>query len=1097
MKSLFSRLARMKSEKGYTLAELSISTSIIAMLAVGGLAILQKKNDSDKVKETITKMVKIETALKGFIRVNGYIPCPSVSATTESSTNFGNSSGIYDETAKICSTGLTNETGVVPVRTLGLPDDTAYDGWGRKFTYRSASASGSATDFSDINFKGNIAIVDLKGIHKTNINEPQPNNDGAIYIIISHGANGKNVAYGKNSTTTPSQASGVEAKNTSHDRAMYIQNEKTTIFDDVVVFGTKAKLGRLRVTESPIKISDMTCETAQSLTKDGRSTLDTYAASNSNAYVSRADTIFKSASILANLCKNRQKAETVNPSRFNNLKLWLDGSDKSTLFTSSDCLSGGSPANGSSIGCWKDKSTNSNNATQTTVASQPTLVTSAQNSKPVLRFDGADDYLALPDNIIADGDIPYTVFAVTKALDINSNPGILNLANLGASSQALAFRFDKTGLVYNYWWDVDISTPIGGTLATTPYILSFSYDTTTGRTIYMNGTSSATESSIGRNGVNSGLGYVGRTCCDSEFMNGDIDEIIVYDSTLNNLSRNKVEEYLSDKWGIVLTSSAQTCSTGMVFQKTIDDPAGSCRCPTGTTYLEDLTTANACYSNRTSTSLGNCVAVTAPPTYSTPPDKSGMVLWLDANDCSTISLVSGGSTSPVSAWTDKSGQSNNASPAAEINRPLYISNAINTKPAIRFDGINSQLAVPRVVNDDFTITAVFKTSAGLVHATPRWYNASGIVDAEVFGTTNDFGMGIQYSGRLLVGTGNPDNCACSDGKYNDGNPHIATFNRKKSTGNISLHVDGRIAATDTGATQSLTAPSRITLGSLQSNINYLNGDIAEVIMYDYVASNQQLDDLESYLSTKWDIPRTPSDVAQSNLKLWLDGSDTTTVYTDNTCTTFTASAWDKVGCWKDKSGNNNNAVQTIDNLKPHYALAIQNTKPVLMFDGTNDFLNNTNLTASQSTTLSIFAVASAGSNTGSKVIINNDFNFYFGVGSTTNYFNSYYGDSDSWGTTADHGSGATPNMSTSFHIISSIQNGTIDSSFIDSTALTTRANTMSTFSNGYTIGSRQTTNSQYWDGNIAEIIIYNTDLSTAQRSYIERYLANKWNITRP
>lgn len=1103
MKHFLTTLARIQDKKGYSLTELAISTSIIAMLAVGGLAILQKKNDSDKVKDTLVKMAKIDTALKGFIRVKGYIPCPAVPATIESSTSFGKEAGVYNTTTKICSTGLTNETGVVPVRTLGLPDETAYDGWGRKFTYRSASSSGNATDFGYINFKGNIAIIDLKGTHKTNINEPPPNNDGAIYIIISHGANGKNIAYGKNTTTAPSQATGIEAKNTFHNRPLYIQNEKTTIFDDIVVFGTKAKLGRTRIMESPIKIQDTTCETAQSLVKDGRSTLDTYAASNSNAYVSRANTIFKSASILGNLCKNYKKGETINPTRVNGIKLWLDAADKSTLFTNNNCVAGGIPANDTSIGCWKDKSTNGNNATQEIVDSQPKFMTAIQGGKPVIRFDGTDDYMGLPNNIVANGNIPYTVFATVKASNITANPGILNLGNFGTNNQSLAFRFDSTGLITDSWWSADISTTPGSVTVSTPYIFSFTYSTTAGRVVYINGTSSATSPTIIRNGLNNNQGYVGKTN-GSEYMTGDIDEILVYNATLSTLDRNKIEEYLANKWGIILTTSTQTCNSGMVFQQTATDPIGSCKCPAGTTYIEDLATPpNACYPNDTKTYWGNCATVTvsSSPTYITPPPPSnaGMMLWLDANDCITLTVVHDTTTSSVTEWRDKSGQGNHATPTATINRPLYITGAINGKPTIRFDGTNSQLVLPRMISDDFTITTIFKTSAGIVNATAMWDSASGIIDASVSGTVNDFGMGIQSTGRLLAGTGTPNVSAYYSNKYSNGIPHILSFTRKKSNGALALSVDGTTVSTATGGTQSLTSPTRITLGSLQTNTNYLNGDISEVIIYNYVLSNQQRDNVELYLATKWDIPRTPSDISASNLKLWLDAADAATVYTDTACTTPTSGPSAKVACWKDKSDNSNHAIQATDSLKPLYTLAVQNSKPAVKFDGTDDLLDNTSYASklSLSTTASIFAVASAGSATSNKIIINNDFNFYIGVGPTTNYFNSYYGNNSAWGVTTDHGAAAAPNMSTTFHIITSIADGTNVSPFIDGTTLTARANTMAAFTNGYTIGARQTTNSQYWDGNIAEIIIYNTALSATQREYIERYLAAKWAITRP
>jgi prepilin-type N-terminal cleavage/methylation domain-containing protein len=146
-------------QKGYTLVELAISTSILAMLAVGGLSVMGKKNEADNIKETYEKLEKIQATIKAFIIENNFVPCPSAPLVQNSSQLFGYSVR-YNTTTNTCNndaandgTGdtdinisggltaadiLTNNTGVVPVRTLGLPDDYMYDGWDRKFTYRIA-----------------------------------------------------------------------------------------------------------------------------------------------------------------------------------------------------------------------------------------------------------------------------------------------------------------------------------------------------------------------------------------------------------------------------------------------------------------------------------------------------------------------------------------------------------------------------------------------------------------------------------------------------------------------------------------------------------------------------------------------------------------------------------------------------------------------------------------------------------------------------------------------------------------------------------------------------------------------------------------------
>jgi hypothetical protein len=52
---------------------------------------------------------------------------------------------------------------------------------------------------------------------------------------------------------------------------------------------------------------------------------------------------------------------------------------------------------GLGISKWADQSGNGNDAEQTSIAAQPTLVPSALHGKPVVSFDGVDDELVLPE----------------------------------------------------------------------------------------------------------------------------------------------------------------------------------------------------------------------------------------------------------------------------------------------------------------------------------------------------------------------------------------------------------------------------------------------------------------------------------------------------------------------------------------------------------------------------------------------------------------------------------------------------------------------------------------------------------------------------
>ncbi len=65
-----------------------------------------------------------------------------------------------------------------------------------------------------------------------------------------------------------------------------------------------------------------------------------------------------------------------------------------------------------------------------------------------------------------------------------------------------------------------------------------------------------------------------------------------------------------------------------------------------------------------------------------PTDISGLELWLDAADSSTITTTSVGR---VSQWSDKSGKDKHATQATDNIRPLFVPSVTNGLPGVRFD----------------------------------------------------------------------------------------------------------------------------------------------------------------------------------------------------------------------------------------------------------------------------------------------------------------------------------------------------------------------------------------------------------------------------
>jgi len=220
--------------------------------------------------------------------------------------------------------------------------------------------------------------------------------------------------------------------------------------------------------------------------------------------------------------------------------------------------------------------------------------------------------------------------------------------------------------------------------------------------------------------------------------------------------------------------------------------------------------------------------------------------------------------SPIPTWVDYSGNGFNATQSNASQQPTYVTNAINGLPVVRFNSAaSSYLSFTRPVQDDFTITFVFQSKQG--SGTSTWYyNGAGLVNGEVAGVINDFGTSLNANGQICAGTGSPDTPIYSGNGYNDGKPHIVTFERTETNGLIALYADSALVATATGGTESLTAPSVLTLGCIQTLIGFLSGDLAEVRIYNSVLQPSDRQLLETALRVKY-VGRPSLAVASANI----------------------------------------------------------------------------------------------------------------------------------------------------------------------------------------------------------------------------------------
>ncbi len=233
----------------------------------------------------------------------------------------------------------------------------------------------------------------------------------------------------------------------------------------------------------------------------------------------------------------------------------------------------------------------------------------------------------------------------------------------------------------------------------------------------------------------------------------------------------------------------------------------------------------------------------------TPSLSTSLTTWFAAN--AFTGLTNGAS---ISDWTDLSGNGDDAIQTNTNLQPIYVTNVINSLPVIRFNGANSNaLAFARPVQDDFTIFCVFRSTQGYGSGL-LYYEGAGLVNAEVAGVTTDFGSCLFANGQVCAGTGDPDVGVNSGVGFNDGQPHLMTFKRIESTGEIDLYMDSVFAGTTNGSTSPLTAPTQLDLGAQQTLTFFFTGDIAEVKIFNSALSDSDRGAEESELECKYGIP---------------------------------------------------------------------------------------------------------------------------------------------------------------------------------------------------------------------------------------------------
>jgi len=223
------------------------------------------------------------------------------------------------------------------------------------------------------------------------------------------------------------------------------------------------------------------------------------------------------------------------------------------------------------------------------------------------------------------------------------------------------------------------------------------------------------------------------------------------------------------------------------------------------------------------------------------PISNGMQLWLKAD-----SLSSDDGT-PVTTWTDSSGNGRNAEQINPVYQPLFKYEGID------FNGVNHTLEVPFSPffnSEEFTVFVIAKT-----------HDSSGNqpVFSSTAGTTQGYGITIDATNKDVSaiwydGAAKQEITSSSNSVKTD--KYMFTYTMDDTDADSesdtpALYLNGTVVPTGVSAVYEPNASANFKIGT--DGTNFFKGTIYEIIVYNRVLTQEEQQQVEGYLSLKYNI----------------------------------------------------------------------------------------------------------------------------------------------------------------------------------------------------------------------------------------------------
>jgi hypothetical protein len=446
------------------------------------------------------------------------------------------------------------------------------------------------------------------------------------------------------------------------------------------------------------------------------------------------------------------------------------------------------------VSLWADKSGNGNNATQGTGSSQPTTGVATSNGKNLIRFDGSNDTMMVTanttiDNIFDGGGSVFVVYA-----PISFGGRIL----------------DKRGATQAGW--------------------SYYHNDSLG---------SDAKLLFQQDGAVSQYGYV----TDDRVVT--LNQVSATAFTWDSTTPATATVFYTDSSAPVATSTLNTGSGASVsdaarnfFIGNRDDLVRGAQIDVGEIIVYDRTLSAAeitqVQSYLTNKWLG----------FKTPTDIQGLQAWYDTTSDDYLTLDG----TAITQCIDRSGQGNNtAVQGTASSRPTRALSQINGLQAATFDGgdfLNLPSALYSVSNGDSTI---FIISRGTSNTTQQ--ASLSLRDGAV--ATNQFRYNIDAVANR-VGFSNVNNNTTTNWvKINSIDTESFNIFRMGVDGvNQSLSINNATATSNANVVNRTATIGEVGYGG---GSLYLTGGIAEILIFNRALTTTEIDNINTYLSNKYNI----------------------------------------------------------------------------------------------------------------------------------------------------------------------------------------------------------------------------------------------------